>query len=164
MGEGLLVYEACKLKNEGKSFDEVVCFLNENVLNTQLWFLVEDLNHLKRGGRISGTQAVVGNLLNIKPILTVDKEGKLFVFDKVRGRKKSIKTIIEQFKERCSNIKDSTVCIVYANCEEEAKELEKELKLFLPKEILITPIRVVIGTHAGPLALGLAFLSDEKKQ
>jgi len=162
MGEGLLVYHACQLKTEGKSYEEIVNWLNDNAPKVNIWFMVEDLNHLKRGGRISGTQATVGNLLNIKPILTFNKEGKIYVYAKERGRKKSLKTLIEHIEQKCRDIENKTIGIVHANCEKDAKEIEREIKKLSPREILIAPLRIVVGTHAGPLAIGVIFIGDER--
>ena len=89
MGEGLLVYHAAKLRQAGKSLDEVLAWLKENVLNVCHWFTVDDLNHLKRGGRVSTATALVGTMLGIKPVLHVDDEGHLIPVSKVRGRKQS---------------------------------------------------------------------------
>ncbi len=161
--QGLLVYEACKLKEKGESFEKVVNWLNDNVQKLNLWFMVDSLDHLKRGGRISLSQALIGNVLNIKPILTIDSKGKLVVVDKVRGRKKGMKALLEVLQNRCDDINNSVVCILHGNCEEDSKNLEEEIKKLSPLETLITPVRIVIGTHTGPGALAIAFFGNNRK-
>jgi len=162
LGEGILAYYACKLKEEGKSFDEVKDWLNSNIQNSQLWFMVDDLDHLKRGGRISRTQAMVGNLLDIKPIITANKQGILMVHSKVRGKRKSLKTLLETFEQKSHNIKNDLVYIAHAHSslEDEAKNLEKEIQTLLPIKTLITRIGVTIGAHTGASAIGLAFMGN----
>ena len=99
MGEGLLVYYAAKLRQEGKSLEEVLAWLQENVLRLCHWFTVDDLNHLKRGGRVSTATALVGTMLGIKPVRHVDTEGHLIPVSKVRGRKQSLDALVKRMEE-----------------------------------------------------------------
>ena len=96
MGEGLLVYHAAKLRQEGRDMDQVLAWLKENVLRLCHWFTVDDLNHLKRGGRVSTATALVGTMLGIKPVLHVDNEGHLISVSKVRGRRQSLEALVSR--------------------------------------------------------------------
>ena len=163
MGEGLLVYLAGKKKQSGASIEEVRDFVEQNKLHLCHWFTVDDLNHLKRGGRVSATTAFVGSLLNIKPVLHVDDEGHLINVGKARGRRAAVSSLFEHMKETAINPSEQTVFISHGDCEEDAvtlKEMvEKELS---PKEIQINPIGPVIGAHSGPGTLALFFLGSKR--
>lgn len=163
MGQGLLVYLAAEKKKDGATIEEVRDFVEQNKLNLCHWFTVDDLNHLKRGGRVSATTALVGTMLNIKPILHVDDEGHLINVGKVRGRKASIESLFTHMKESAINPSEQTVFISHGDCEEDAlvlkKMVEKELS---PKEIKINTIGPVIGAHSGPGTLALFFLGDKR--
>jgi DegV family protein with EDD domain len=100
MGEGLLVYYAQEMKKNGAPKEEIINWIETNKLKLNHWFTVEDLGHLKRGGRISAATAIVGTLLDIKPVLHVDDEGRLIPVTKVKGRKKSLKMLCDMIKER----------------------------------------------------------------
>lgn len=163
MGEGLLVYLSAMQKQSGKTIDEVRDFAENNKLNLCHWFTVDDLNHLKRGGRVSATTAFVGSLLNIKPILHVDDEGHLINVGKVRGRKLSIETILENMKKSAVNPSEQIIFISHGDCEEDALTLKKMVeKEFHPKEIQINTIGPVIGAHSGPGTLALFFLGTNR--
>lgn len=164
MQQGLLVYEAYKLKENGQTFQDIVNWLKNNLQKFNVWFMVDDLDYLKNGGRISSAEAIIGKTLNIKPILTVNKEGKIVTVEKVRGRKKAMHTITDKFKKQQYDIRDSVVCILHSDCEEDAEILRNEVKEFSPKEILFNEVRTVIGTHTGPNALAIAFYGEERKQ
>lgn len=155
-GCGVLVYYATKLKESGKSFEEVSTWVEKNKKNVLHYFTVDDLNHLKRGGRISSTTAMVGSVLNIKPILTVNSEGKLETLGKVKGRKKSMKTLLEYLAENTINPTEQTVMIVHGDCENDAEYLAKLIKENLNvKDVIINYSGLVIGSHVGPGMIGL---------
>lgn len=161
MGEGLLVYFAAKKKREGLSIDELKQWLLDNRLNLCHWFTVDDLNHLKRGGRINAMTATIGTALNVKPILHVDNEGHLIPTGNVRGRKKSIHALLEQMEATCTNA--DTVFISHAYCPEDAEYLAGLVKeKFNVKEISISYIGPVIGSHTGQGALALFFLGTKR--
>ena len=163
MGEGLLVYLSALQKQAGKSIEEVRDFAEDNKLKLCHWFTVDDLNHLKRGGRVSATTAFVGSLLNIKPILHVDDEGHLINVGKVRGRKLSVETIFENMKKSAIDPSEQIVFISHGDCEEDALTLKKMVeKEFHPKEIHINTIGPVIGAHSGPGTLALFFLGTHR--
>ena len=163
MGEGLLVYLAGKKKQSGASIEEVRDFVEQNKLNLCHWFTVDDLNHLKRGGRVSATTAFVGSLLNIKPVLHVDDEGHLINVGKARGRRAAVSSLFEHMKETAVNPSEQTVFISHGDCEQDALALKEMIeKEFSPKEIQINPIGPVIGAHSGPGTLALFFLGSKR--
>lgn len=162
-GHGLLVYMAVNKKNEGASMDEVAELISANVLNMCHWFTVEDLVYLKRSGRCSAAAAFMGNVLNIKPVLHVDNEGHLIPMFKVRGRKKSINSLIEQYAELALDAEKGDYFISHGDCLEDAESLEKALiDKFGNKAALITDIGAVIGSHSGPGTLALFFLGKNR--
>lgn len=163
LGLGLLVYKAVEMLKNGSSKEEIVTWIEENKLRGNHWFTVDDLNHLKRGGRVSGTVAAVGTFLGIKPILEVDREGRLIPVSKVKGRKKSIKVLQDTIKERIENSEEQVIFISHGDCLEEAEYLKKliteEIKV---KDVIINNIGPTIGTHAGPGTIALFFLGKER--
>ena len=163
LGQGLLVYLAAEKKKDGATIEEVRDFVEQNKLHLCHWFTVDDLNHLNRGGRVSATTAVVGTMLNIKPILHFDDEGHLINVGKVRGRKASIESMLTHMKESAVNPSDQTVFISHGDCEEDALTLKRMVeKEFSPKRIEINTIGPVIGAHSGPGTLALFFLGDKR--
>jgi DegV family protein with EDD domain len=162
-GEGLLVYYAVEMLKNGASKQEIVNWLEENKLRLNHWFTVDDLNHLKRGGRVSSTAALMGTLLDIKPILNVDIDGKLNSVTKVKGRKKSIRTLAEELDKRIEYSEGKVIFINHGDCMEDAKYLEKLiLEKHNVKEIIISDIGPTIGTHTGPGVLALFFLGQKR--
>ncbi|WP_353892601.1 DegV family protein [Proteinivorax hydrogeniformans] len=162
MGQGLLVYLAYKQLEQGKTKDEIVAWLEDNKMRLNHWFTVSDLNHLKRGGRVSAASATVGTLLSIKPILHVDNEGRLVPKTKVKGRKKSIKSLCNYLQENISE-ENQTVFISHGDCEDEANKLAELIKdVYKPKEIILNYIGPVIGSHSGPGTIALFFMGEER--
>lgn len=163
LGQGLLVYLAAEKKKDGATIEEVRDFVEQNRLHLCHWFTVDDLNHLKRGGRVSATTALVGTMLNIKPILHVDDEGHLINVGKVRGRKASIESMVTHMKESVINPSEQTVFISHGDCEEDALTLKKMVEIeFSPKRIEMNTIGPVIGAHSGPGTLAVFFLGDKR--
>lgn len=164
MGEGLLVYEADKLRKEGKSIEEVAQWLKDNVDHMAHWFTVDDLNFLKRGGRVSAATAVVGTVLGIKPILHVDDEGHLINVGKVRGRKASLDALVNKIGETASiDPAKQTIFISHGDCIEDAKYVAKQIMLkYKTKDIKIHYVGPVIGGHAGPGVVALFFFANKK--
>lgn len=164
MGYGLLVMKACDMLKKGCSKEEIVSWLEENKLNANHIFTVDDLFHLKRGGRLSSTAALVGTILDIKPILDIDIEGRLRPISKTRGRKRSIETIAEMFKEKALNVENETVAVQHGDSFEDAEYLrELILKNNNVKEVIIRSIGPVIGSHAGPGIVGVLFFGEKRK-
>lgn len=162
-GEGLLVYHAVQQKLAGKNIDEVRAFVEENRLHLCHWFTVDDLQHLKRGGRVSAAAAAFGTMLNIKPVLHVDDEGHLIPVSKVQGRTASIKALLKKMQETAVNPTEQVVFISHGDCEKDAEKLAAMVRESIgPKEIILNPIGPVIGAHSGPGTVALFFLGTER--
>ncbi|VYU05155.1 DegV family EDD domain-containing protein [Clostridium tertium] len=163
MGLGLLVYYAANMLKDGKSKVEIINWIEENKLKVNHWFTVDDLNHLKRGGRVSSSVAIVGTMLNIKPIMHVDDEGRLIPVSKVKGRKKSIKSLQEKLIEKIVNPEEQTIFISHGDCIEEAEHLKElilnEIKV---KDVIINNVGPVIGSHSGPGTMALFFMGSSR--
>ena len=163
IGHGLLVYYAAKLQQEGKSIDEVADFVYKNRLKLVHKFTVDDLFFLKRGGRLSGGVAVIGTILQIKPVLHVDNEGRLISQAKVNGRKKSINSIFESFKENVVDPENQVMAICHGDCIEDAEYLANKIRAeYNVKDIIINYCDPVIAAHAGPGVLALFYLGKER--
>ena len=163
IGHGLMVYYAAMMKNEGKSIDEVADFVYKNRLNMVHNFTVDDLFFLKRGGRLSGGVAVIGTILQIKPVLHVNNEGKLISLSKVNGRKKSINALFETFKENVVDPDNQVMAICHGDCLEDAEYLANKIRSeFNPKDIIINYCDPVIAAHAGPGVLALFYMGKER--
>lgn len=163
MGEGLLVYLAAKLKQNGASIDQVLSWLKENVLHLCHWFTVDDLNHLKRGGRVSAASALVGTMLGIKPVLHVDDEGHLIPVSKVRGRKQSLDALVSAMEKTAVDPQGQTVFISHGDCLKDAQYVEQQVKAKLGvKKTYVNFIGPVIGAHSGPGTVALFFLGEKR--
>ena len=151
IGQGLLVYTAAKLREQGKTIDEVAAWVEDHKKNVCHWVTVEDLMHLKRGGRVSAATAVVGTMLSIKPIIRVDDEGKLENLAKARGRKASLNYLLDRMAESFDPELSDTVFIGHGDCTADAEFLAKSIKeRFGVKNVYINYIGAVVGTHTGP--------------
>lgn len=151
MGEGLLLYKALQLKESGKSIDEIAQWVEENKLHVCHNVTVDDLNHLHRGGRISKATAIVGTMVQIKPIIHVDNEGKLQVIAKERGRKKSLHRIVDMAAERAEGWENDMVMITHGDCIGDAEYVAGLVRERLGvQHIMIHNIGTVIGSHTGP--------------
>ncbi|MDR2530044.1 MAG: DegV family protein [Oscillospiraceae bacterium] len=159
MGEGLLVYYAALEKAKGATIEEVRDFAEKTKREICHWFFVDELSYLKRGGRISSSVALVGSLLNIKPILKVDREGKLAAYSKARGIKNALKTMLEYMGETIRNAADQTIMISHAHARERANELADGIRQRFPeiKEIIFNHIGPTIGCHTGQGCIALFF-------
>lgn len=163
LGQGLLVYLTQKLKEEGADMQTAAEWAENHRKNIVHLFTVDDLNHLYRGGRVSKTTAVLGGMLNIKPILYVDDEGKLIPIGKVRGRKKSILELASLMDEKLGSHKDTcdTIFISHGDCLEDAKILAEKIKArYQINTEIINYVGSVIGAHSGPGTLALFFVGD----
>ena len=164
IGEGFLVYLAGKLRKEGKSFEEVATFVKENCTKVCHWFSVDDLLHLKRGGRLSGFEAAVGTALKIKPVLSVDREGKLTVVAKVRGTKKGMEYLKERLVNDGIDTVNQTVMVGHADVPEIAEQLKEQLLAEgLVKDVIVSNVGPIIGTHVGSGMFALVFLGENYK-
>ncbi len=165
LGEGVSVYRAVALRQAGKSMEEVYDILTEEREHVNVLFTVDDLHHLQRGGRVSKTTAVVGSLVNIKPILTVTSTGELLAAGTVRGRKKSLKTLVSRMEaalDKENYGEDRMVAIVHGDCIKEAEDVAEMVRQIGFKNIVINDVGPSIGTHAGPGVVGLIFYGKKK--
>lgn len=163
LGEGLLIMKAVEMKEAGKTVDEIAAWLEAYKKDINVLFTVDDLNHLYRGGRLSKATAIVGSMINIKPILFVNEEGKLLPKGKARGRKKSLAMLVDLMEEQLGDSSDKRMMIgiVHGDCEDDAGYVKKLIleRFTYPEElILIRPIGPSIGAHSGPGAVGLIFM------
>ena len=161
LGQGLLVYLAGREKAKGRSIDEVADFVRETIPHLCHWFTVDDLNHLKRGGRVSAAAAFFGTMLQMKPVLHVDDEGRLIPVSKVRGRRASIRALLDQMEELA--VDTETVFISHGDCAGEVEEMAEEIRRrFHPKTLMINYVGPVIGNHSGPGTIALFFLGKHR--
>lgn len=163
MGQGLLIYYAMEELKKGKGMEEVVSFLEDNKLRVNHWFTVDDLNHLFRGGRVSKTAATFGTLLQVKPIIYIDNEGRLIPVEKAKGRKKSLKILIEKIKENIIDAEEQTVFISHSCALKEAEEIKKViLEECHVKEVWLNYIGATIGSHVGPGTVAVFFMGKQR--
>ena len=163
LGQGLFVWYACKKRDEGLGLEELAAWAEENKNHVAHWFTVDDLVYLKRGGRVSAATALVGTMLNIKPVLHVDNEGHLISMVKARGRKAAVNTLVAKLQELGGGWDNSTVFICHADCMDDAKRLAELVKEKCGVEnAFIGNLGAVIGSHAGPGTLALFFMGKEK--
>lgn len=163
-GHGLLVYLAVQEKEKGTSIEDLAAFAEQMKWRLCIWFTVDDLEYLKRGGRVSPTVAFVGGLLGIKPVLFMDNEGHLINRSKVRGRKAAIQALADKYTELASDKKNGTIFISHGDCEDDAKLLAKLINDQHGAETkVITFVGPVIGSHSGPGTLALFFVGEERK-
>lgn len=167
LGEGMLVHKAVKLKEQGKTIQETVKWLEANKLHVCHNFTPDDLNHLYRGGRVSKTAAILGTMANVKPVLHVDDEGHLIPLSKVRGRKKSLVTLVDNMEKQIGSYieenKRDGVFIGHGDVEEDARfvaDLVKER--FGIESFLINYVGPVIGSHTGPGIMALFFMGEKR--
>ena len=163
LGQGLLVYHVCVQRDQGATLEEAAKWAEDHKQNLCHWFTVDDLMHLKRGGRVSAATAMVGTMLQIKPVLHVDEEGHLVNVAKARGRKASIEALAKKVAELGSGFDNSTVFLSHGDCREDAELLIGILKeQYGVKEVLLSYVGSVIGSHAGPGTLALFFLGEHR--
>lgn len=165
LGEAIFIMKALAMKKEGETLVEIAEALNGLVQNLCVQFTVDDLNHLYRGGRLSKTTAILGTVINIKPILYIDGEGKLVALGKTRGRKKSLQMLVENMAERIGSFRDQQMIIgiVHGDCEEDAQLLKTMIQeRFGYENFMIRPIGPSIGAHSGPGALGVMFFGEHR--
>ena len=162
LGQGLFVYHVCKKRETGLSLDELADWAEENKLHVCHWFTVDDLVYLKRGGRVSAATAVLGAMLNIKPVLHVDNEGHLISMAKVRGRKASIEAMVKKYDELHITWENEAIFICQADCMSDAEKLKELLMQRGVQNIFIGNLGAVIGSHAGPGTLALFFMGKHR--
>lgn len=159
-GQGLIVIQAAALKEQGKSLEENAGWLEQNLQNMNHWFLVDDLDYLKRGGRISPTVAFLGGKLQLKPILTITPDGRLVVAGKARGRRQAMERLAELFRTGADfQGVPPVVLLNYAGCQEDGVHLADMVREAAPSnvQIFVTPLSPYIGAHTGPDMLSVCF-------
>lgn len=163
-GQGLLVYLAVQKAREGLDVNETAQWVIDNRLNLAHWFTVDDLMFLFRGGRVSKTSAWAGTMLNIKPVMHVDNEGRLIPVEKVRGRKKSLNSLVDRMhKSAITPVSEQTVFINHGDCIDDANYVANKIKdEFGVTDIVINYVDPVIGAHSGPGTVALFFLANER--
>ncbi len=163
LGEGILLYYALKEKAKGKTIEEVAQWAEENKLHVCHNVTVDDLNHLHRGGRVSKTTAVIGTLVQIKPIIHMDDEGRLQVIGKERGRKKSLNKIVDMAVEQSKGWENDIVMITHGDCIEDAEYVAKLVREKMGIDnILINNIGTVIGSHTGPGVVAVFCMGNKR--
>lgn len=165
LGEGLLLIKAIERKEQGMQMDELASWVEENKLHVCACVTVDDLFHLQRGGRVSKASAILGSMVQIKPIIHLDDEGKLQVISKERGRKKSLNRIVAMMGERLSGFEDQNelVTVAHGDCIEDAEYVAQQVKeKYGVKEVLINGIGTVIGSHTGPGVVVLFFMGNKR--
>ena len=163
LGQGLFVYYACKQKEAGLSLEELHKWCEDNKLHLCHWFTVDDLMYLKRGGRVSAATALLGTMLQIKPVLHVDDAGKLINVSKARGRKASLDALAKKAAELGLPGENDTVFISHGDCIDDAEYVAKLMKeKYGAKEVIISYVGAVIGSHSGPGTVALFFLGKNR--
>ena len=164
MGQGLMAHYMVRMRDEGKSPEEILDWLKENTLKFAHWFTVNDLNHLRRGGRVTATAAFLGTMLNIKPVLHVDDLGRLIAVEKVKGRARSLKGLVDAVERTAINPAEQTMFISHGDNQADAELVMNMIKeRFGTKDFLLHEIGPVIGSHAGPDTIALFFLAKSRK-
>lgn len=162
-GQGMLVYLAKEKKKKGATLEETAAYIEDMKLCISHWFTVDDLEYLKRGGRVSPTVAFLGNALGIKPVLHVDNSGSLINVSKIRGRKKALAALADRYSELAVTLAEGTVFISHSDCIEDAEYLAGLLRERHGISVqIITDIGTVIGAHTGPGTVALFFVSKER--
>ena len=163
LGQGLLLWYACQKRDEGMSLEELHAWVEREKFHLCHWFTVDDLMYLKRGGRVNAATAIVGTMLQIKPVLHVDDEGHLINVAKTRGRKASIEALAKKVGELGEGFCNDTVFISHGDCREDAEILASILKeQYGVKEVYISYVGAVIGSHAGPGTIALFFMGKHR--
>jgi len=163
-GLGMLLHYMVNLRDQGKSFDETIEWAEANKLKIIHWFTVDDLNYLKRGGRVSNAAAMVGSLLSIKPVLYVSNDGKLVAAAKARGRKASLRNILDRMKKDFTEPDGKEVFINHADCLDDAEFMQEKVLETFPavSKVTITSLGVVIGAHCGPGLFTIFYLGNKR--
>ena len=163
LGEALLLYKALQQKEKGKNIDELAGWVEENKLHVCHNVTVDDLNHLHRGGRVSKTTAVLGTLVQIKPIIHMDDNGKLQVIGKERGRKKSLNKIVDMAVEQSKGWDNDIIMITHGDCIDDAEYVAKLVREKMGIDnILINNIGTVIGSHTGPGVVAVFCMGNKR--
>ena len=163
LGEGIFVLKAADYRDEGRTIEDIYDSLEAEKKNMYQVFTVDDLMYLKKTGRLTGSAAIIGNMLQVKPLLKGNENGEIVNFSKVIGRKKAIDSLAQRYNMLVKDPEQQTVGIAHADCEKDAAYLIELLnKKKPPREILTVMYEPVTGSHVGPGTLALFFLGDDK--
>lgn len=163
LGQGMLLHLAWKRQQAGATIDELRAYLEETKLHLCHWFTVNDLFHLKRGGRVSAATALIGSMLSIKPVMHMDDEGHLAVVSKARGRKASLKQLVEEMKRSAIAPETQEIFICHGDALAEAEALGETIRRELHvKNVIINYVGPVIGAHTGPGVISIFFLGTKR--
>lgn len=163
LGQGLLVYYACRKKEEGVTIEELAEYVESIKLHVCHQFTVDDLFHLHRGGRVSKATAIIGTIANIKPVLHVDNEGRLINISKIRGRKRSLITLVDNMEKSMEGYENPIVFISHGDCLEDALFVKQQIEeRFGIHKFLINFVGSTIGAHSGPGTIALFFMGAER--
>lgn len=163
--EGMMIRQAVAMRGEGKSLEETADWIKENVKYLCALFTVEDLQYLYRGGRLSKSSAILGGMINIKPILHINDEGKLVPLEKVRGRKKSLAVLVDHMEEQIGSFRDRQIMpsVIHGDCEEDANAVAQMIKeRFGFESVHVAQIGPSIGAHSGPGTIGVMFMGEKR--
>lgn len=164
LGQGIMVMKAVEMKEEGKSLEDIVSYVEEHKQRLNTFMTVDDLNHLKRGGRLSTAAAMIGTVFNIKPILSIDQHGRVISIDKTRGRKGSLKKLADLLLERIEEAEKQIIGISHGDCIEEVLKLKDAiLSKINVKDVIINYTGPAVGTHGGPNSVSIFFMGKERK-
>ncbi|WP_396276424.1 DegV family protein [Haloimpatiens lingqiaonensis] len=164
LGQGLMIIKALEMKEKGSSFEEIVNYLEDTKMYLNTYITVNDLNHLKRGGRISSAAALFGTVLHIKPVLTLNNEGRVIPVIKVKGRKNAIGKLAEFVHNKLENPEEQIITICHGDAQSEAERLrELILKEVNVKDVIINHIGPVVGTFGEPGALSVFFIGKHRQ-
>ena len=165
MGTGLAVIAAAKMLKAGKSVDEIVKYMDELVPRINITIVADDLNYLKRGGRLTAIKALFGTMLQIKPIIKLTTAGTLIPTANVTGRNKALMTMVNEIADRASEADDLPIIIMQGDCIAEANRVRDKLQSLLPKaDIRLMDVGPVIGTHCGPGTIGICFIDGQRPE
>ncbi len=165
LGEGMVVMKAADLKEEGKTLEETAAWLEEHRLNFCVQFTVDDLFHLQRGGRLSKMTAIIGSMINVKPILVVNNDGALIASSTTRGRRKSLNTIVSNMESQLGRFRDekNVICVVHADALEDAQYVVNLIKERLHTDnVMVNTVSPSIGAHSGPGAIGICYMGESR--
>ena len=163
LGEGLFVHKAVCNRSNGLSIEDNAKWLEDNKLHVCHQFTVDDLHHLHRGGRVSKATAVIGTLINVKPVLHVDNEGALVSLNNVRGRKKALNTLVDNMEKTCGGYDNDVIFISHGDCIEDANYVAEQIKKrFGIDNIMINYVCPTVGAHSGPGTLALFFMGETR--
>ena len=163
LSEMVLIREAAAMQEKGADLETVAAWVEENRLKVCVWFVVDTFDHLHHGGRVSTATAAVGTMLNIKPMLHIDTQGKLENTDKPRGRKRAMATLISKMEQGWCPEHSKTVTVIHADCPDMAEELKNLVAQHFPEaEIEVGELGPVIGAHTGPGLLAIVYWGNNR--